>query len=143
MLERVTVQNVGDLDAPVRGSMGLLLVVLASRTPRSVRWPVRVLGASAALTGITGWCPGYSAAGCRRSKARRSSGRIGAPRVDRQHAGADAMRATNRFDALANARHGDPFSILGPHDEAGSLIVRAYQPAAERVAIVRTRRRGR
>ena len=62
LLERVTVQNVGDLERAVRGSMGLVLVLLASRAPRSIRWPVRVLGASAALTGITGWCPGYSAA---------------------------------------------------------------------------------
>ena len=47
------------------------------------------------------------------------------------------MRATDRFDALANARHGDPFSILGPHKEAGSLIVRTFQPAAARVSVVR------
>ena len=63
LVERVTVQNVGDLERAVRGGVGLLLVVLASRSPRRVRWPVRLLGASAALTGITGWCPGYSAAG--------------------------------------------------------------------------------
>ena len=35
LLERVTVQNVGDLERAVRGGFGLLLVLLASSTPAS------------------------------------------------------------------------------------------------------------
>jgi glutaredoxin len=62
LLERMTIQNVGDLERAVRGGFGLMLVLLASRTPGIVRWPIRLVGASAALTGLTGWCPGYSAA---------------------------------------------------------------------------------
>jgi len=41
------------------------------------------------------------------------------------------------FDALAGARHGDPFSVLGPHVENGAVVVRAYQPSAERVEVAR------
>lgn len=41
------------------------------------------------------------------------------------------------IDALVNARHGDPFSVLGPHPARGNaLIVRALLPGAARVAIV-------
>jgi 1,4-alpha-glucan branching enzyme len=39
------------------------------------------------------------------------------------------------FDALAGARHADPFSLLGPHRENGSLVVRTFHPAAERVFV--------
>ena len=41
------------------------------------------------------------------------------------------------FDALSGARHPDPFSILGPHVEAGAVVIRAYHPSARRVDIVR------
>ena len=41
------------------------------------------------------------------------------------------------FDALSGARHPDPFSILGPHVEAGAVVIRAYHPSARRVEIVR------
>ena len=36
------------------------------------------------------------------------------------------------IDAIVNARHGDPFAVLGPHD--GS--VRAFIPGADTVAVV-------
>jgi 1,4-alpha-glucan branching enzyme len=39
------------------------------------------------------------------------------------------------FDALAGARHSDPFSILGPHRQDGGLVIRAFHPAAERVLV--------
>jgi len=41
------------------------------------------------------------------------------------------------LDAIAEARHADPFSILGPHVEGDQLIIRAFLPTAEsaRVAI--------
>jgi 1,4-alpha-glucan branching enzyme len=41
------------------------------------------------------------------------------------------------FDALSGARHPDPFSILGPHVEAGAVAIRAYHPSARLVEIVR------
>jgi 1,4-alpha-glucan branching enzyme len=41
------------------------------------------------------------------------------------------------FDALAGARHSDPFSVLGPHIEGGGVVIRTYQPSAERVDVVR------
>jgi 1,4-alpha-glucan branching enzyme len=44
--------------------------------------------------------------------------------------------ATDAFDALAGARHSDPFSILGPHVEPGGLVVRAFQPSAERIEVL-------
>ena len=44
--------------------------------------------------------------------------------------------ATDAFDALAGARHSDPFSILGPHVQPGALVIRAFQPSAERIDVV-------
>jgi 1,4-alpha-glucan branching enzyme len=41
------------------------------------------------------------------------------------------------FEALAAARHADPFSVLGPHLDGGRLVIRAIFPAAESVAVVR------
>ena len=38
--------------------------------------------------------------------------------------------------ALANARHGDPFSVLGMHQSAGGLFVRALLPHADQVQVV-------
>jgi 1,4-alpha-glucan branching enzyme len=40
------------------------------------------------------------------------------------------------FDALAGARHSDPFSVLGPHVDSGALVIRAFQPSAERLEVV-------
>jgi 1,4-alpha-glucan branching enzyme len=39
------------------------------------------------------------------------------------------------LQALAEARHADPFGILGPHREASGVIIRAIVPTAETVAI--------
>ncbi len=39
-------------------------------------------------------------------------------------------------DAIANARHGDPFSILGPHRVNGAPFVRAFAPDATSVSVV-------
>ncbi len=41
------------------------------------------------------------------------------------------------FDALAAARHADPFSVLGPHVDGGRLVIRAIFPAAQSVAVTR------
>jgi glutaredoxin len=60
--DRLMVQNVGDLERALRTGAGVLLVALAPRLPRVLRWPARVAGAAAALSGIAGWCPAYFAA---------------------------------------------------------------------------------
>jgi len=39
------------------------------------------------------------------------------------------------FDELAEARHADPFSVLGPHLEGDRVVIRAIVPAAERIEI--------
>ena len=45
--------------------------------------------------------------------------------------------ADNALDALAGARHADPFSILGPHRlDRGGVVVRALRPAAESIVVI-------
>jgi 1,4-alpha-glucan branching enzyme len=39
-------------------------------------------------------------------------------------------------DAIVNGRHGDPFSVLGPHPEARGVRVRAFLPGAEAVEMI-------
>jgi 1,4-alpha-glucan branching enzyme len=39
-------------------------------------------------------------------------------------------------EAIVQARHGDPFAVLGPHDVEGGCAVRAFLPAATKVAAV-------
>jgi 1,4-alpha-glucan branching enzyme len=41
------------------------------------------------------------------------------------------------IDALVNARHSDPFSVLGPHVRRGALTIRACLPGAESVVVTR------
>jgi 1,4-alpha-glucan branching enzyme len=41
------------------------------------------------------------------------------------------------LDAIATARHSDPFSVLGPHLEGGRLTIRACFPGAQNVAVTR------
>jgi 1,4-alpha-glucan branching enzyme len=48
-----------------------------------------------------------------------------------------AVTAHDTLDALGGARHGDPFSILGPHRDGDALVIRTHQPHAERVDVVR------
>src|SRR6516225_210879 len=45
--------------------------------------------------------------------------------------------AHDALDALAGARHTDPFAVLGPHVDGGTLAIRTIQPFAERVEVVR------
>ena len=40
------------------------------------------------------------------------------------------------FEALAGARHSDPFGVLGPQPEADGIVIRTFQPAAERVQVL-------
>lgn len=61
--ERLGLQNVGDVERVARTAAGVALAALAATAPRSLRWPLRLTGAVAAVTGIIGWCPAYYAAG--------------------------------------------------------------------------------
>jgi 1,4-alpha-glucan branching enzyme len=40
------------------------------------------------------------------------------------------------IEAIAHARHGDPFSVLGPHDVPGGCAVRAFLPDATSVELI-------
>jgi 1,4-alpha-glucan branching enzyme len=44
--------------------------------------------------------------------------------------------AAAAFDALAGARHPDPFAFLGPHIEDRRVVIRAFLPSAERVEVL-------
>jgi 1,4-alpha-glucan branching enzyme len=46
-------------------------------------------------------------------------------------------RETVAIDAIAHARHGDPFAVLGPHVRRGALTIRAFVPGAETVSVTR------
>jgi glutaredoxin len=61
--ERLGIQNVGDVERAIRAGVGLAIVVAASGAPRALKWPLRIAGAVAAFTGISGWCPAYHARG--------------------------------------------------------------------------------
>jgi 1,4-alpha-glucan branching enzyme len=37
--------------------------------------------------------------------------------------------------AIVSARHGDPFAILGPHETSAGVVVRAFVPGADRLAV--------
>jgi 1,4-alpha-glucan branching enzyme len=45
-------------------------------------------------------------------------------------------RGDPQIEAIVGARHGDPFSFLGMHEEPDGLVIRAMLPGAESVAIV-------
>ena len=40
------------------------------------------------------------------------------------------------IEAIASARHADPFSLLGPHIEGDALVFRTCIPAADQVSVV-------
>ena len=61
--ERLALQNVGDLERVARTTAGLALAAAAGGLPRALRWPLRLAGFATAVTGVTGWCPGYYATG--------------------------------------------------------------------------------
>ena len=37
------------------------------------------------------------------------------------------------FAALIGGRHRDPFAVIGPHEEGGAIVVRAFQPAGRAI----------
>jgi 1,4-alpha-glucan branching enzyme len=45
------------------------------------------------------------------------------------------VHVSDAFDALGAARHADPFAVLGPHVEDGTLLIRALYPSAERIDV--------
>ena len=59
--ERLAIQNVGDTERVLRAGVGLAMLLAARGMPRVLKWPLRITGAVAALTGLAGWCPGYHA----------------------------------------------------------------------------------
>jgi len=61
--ERLGIQNVGDVERVARTTLGLALVAAAGTSPRALRWPLRLIGLFGAVTGVSGWCPAYHAAG--------------------------------------------------------------------------------
>jgi len=61
--ERLAVQNVGDLERIGRTVGGVALFAAGSAGPRTLRWPLRLVGLGVALTGVSGWCPAYQVSG--------------------------------------------------------------------------------
>src|SRR5262249_49973214 len=47
-----------------------------------------------------------------------------------------SVLVSEAYDALAAARHADPFSILGPHGGDGAVVIRAFHPSAEAIDVV-------
>jgi 1,4-alpha-glucan branching enzyme len=48
----------------------------------------------------------------------------------------DAALDAGAMEALVQARHGDPFAVLGPHVVGGMRMVRAFIPAADSVDVI-------
>jgi glutaredoxin len=61
--ERLGIQNIGDVERVARTTTGLALVAAAGASPAALRWPLRLIGLFATVTGVSGWCPAYHAAG--------------------------------------------------------------------------------
>jgi 1,4-alpha-glucan branching enzyme len=47
------------------------------------------------------------------------------------------VKRDSALQALAEARHADPFSVLGPHPDPRGLVIRALVPTAERISVTR------
>ena len=50
---------------------------------------------------------------------------------------APAKRGPDHYQALADARHTDPFSVLGPHVTEQGVVIRAILPHAEQATLMR------
>ena len=61
--ERLAIQNVGDFERVLRTFAGAALLLVSRNLPRPVRAPFVLTGAVATLSGLSGWCPAYHAAG--------------------------------------------------------------------------------
>jgi glutaredoxin len=58
-LDRLSVQNVGDLERVLRVSAGLTLYAMTRRGDGGLRGLLGLLGVGLMLTGVAGWCPFY------------------------------------------------------------------------------------
>jgi glutaredoxin len=61
--DRLAVQNVGDFERVLRTVAGTALLFASRVAPASVKWPLGLAAAVVGLSGVTGWCPFYHAAG--------------------------------------------------------------------------------
>ena len=61
--ERLAVQNVGDFERVLRTTAGAALLAASRVGPRGTRWLLGAASAVIGLSGVTGWCPMYHAAG--------------------------------------------------------------------------------
>ncbi|WP_027133949.1 1,4-alpha-glucan branching protein GlgB [Geminicoccus roseus] len=50
----------------------------------------------------------------------------------------DFLILQSAMDAVVEARHGDPFAVLGPHEVEGGIVIRAFLPGAMSVEVVET-----
>ena len=63
------------------------------------------------------------------------------PARKRPERAADPALTREVIDALVAGRHGDPFAVLGIHEDEHGVHVRAFLPGAERVEVVARNRR--
>jgi 1,4-alpha-glucan branching enzyme len=49
---------------------------------------------------------------------------------------ADALINESEAWAIVEGRHGDPFSVLGPHRRGGKWVVTAFVPGAESLSVL-------
>ena len=61
--ERLSVQNVGDFERVLRTLGGLALFLVGRAGPSMTRRPIQLAGLVLGLSGLSGWCPAYHAAG--------------------------------------------------------------------------------
>ena len=48
----------------------------------------------------------------------------------------DIIPDPGAIEAIVQARHGDPFAVLGPHDTAAGLAIRAFIPDADAIEVI-------
>src|SRR4051812_20787060 len=65
--------------------------------------------------------------------SRSDASRVAVPRAED---GGMTPAAATAFDTLVQARHADPFSLLGPHATGDGFLIRAFQPHAETLAVL-------
>ena len=155
--ERLGVQNVGDLerigrtvgglDPAGRGKRRATRAALAAAAARRRRRPDRrhrlVPGLPLERRLVARW------SGDRPAEATRATWLSARPlSPSRTNRTATRRRCWHRvrlmspttvsaLDRLAAARHANPFAVLGPHLEPGRLVVRAFLPGAESIAVLR------
>ena len=46
------------------------------------------------------------------------------------------MTIEEAYQAIVNGDHGEPFSVLGPHEDGNGLVIRTFQPGARSVEVI-------